>query len=95
MIIATLDSAGKLTALPDDDSSNPTFPFFGGNKQLIGIVPGDTIAQYNFNISTQVQRLIDDKITDYGLFLIASSRVKWQTGSWEEEATVRMPGKCS
>lgn len=67
ILIVTKDSTGKYVAIPDESLS---FPTYGGNKTTTGILPGDTVAQYKFNIAVQVQHLIDDKITDYGLFLI-------------------------
>lgn len=73
LLIVTLDSAGKIKAIPDNDDVNQAFPTYGGNKLEYGILPGDTVAQYKFSISQQVQLLIDGKITDYGLFLINNS----------------------
>ena len=59
--------------LPDENDNSHPFPAYGGNKKLVEIAPGDTVAQYKVNISQQVQLLIDGKITDYGLFLIPFS----------------------
>lgn len=73
LLIVTLDSAGKIKAIPDNDDVNHAFPSYGGNRVSYGILPGDTVAQYKFSISQQVQLLIDGKITDYGLFLINNS----------------------
>jgi hypothetical protein len=46
------------------------FPLYGGTSSKFEIQPGDTVNQYKFNISLQVQQLLDQKITDYGLFII-------------------------
>ncbi|MBP9883015.1 MAG: DUF4270 domain-containing protein [Chitinophagales bacterium] len=73
LLIVTLDSAGKVKSIPDNDDFNEAFPSYGGNRLQYGILPGDTVAQYKFNISQQVQLLIDGNITDYGLFLINNS----------------------
>ncbi|MBK9729783.1 MAG: DUF4270 family protein [Chitinophagaceae bacterium] len=73
ILIVTLDSAGKIKSIPDNDDVNQVFPAYGGNKVSYGILPGDTVAQYKFSISQQVQLLIDGNITDYGLFLINNS----------------------
>lgn len=73
LLIVTLDSAGKIKAIPDNDDINNAFPSYGGNRLSVGILPGDTVAQYKFSISQQVQLLIDGNITDYGLFLINNS----------------------
>lgn len=73
LLVVTLDSAGKIKSIADNDDVNEAFPRYGGNKVQFGILPGDTVAQYTFNISQQVQLLIDGNITDYGLFLINNS----------------------
>jgi len=67
ILAVTRDSAGKYVALPDQLVS---FPIYGGTSTQVEIQPGDTVAQYKFNISIQVQQLLDQKISDYGLFII-------------------------
>jgi hypothetical protein len=73
ILVVTKDSTGKYVVLPDENDNSHPFPAYGGNKKLVEIAPGDTVAQYKVNISQQVQLLIDGKITDYGLFLIPFS----------------------
>ena len=73
LLIVTLDSAGKVKSIPDNDDFNEAFPSYGGNRLEYGILPGDTVAQYKFSISQQIQLLIDGNVTDYGLFLINNS----------------------
>ncbi len=67
ILAVTKDSAGKYAVLPDE---LVPFPLYGGTSSKFEIQPGDTVNQYKFNISIQVQQLLDQKITDYGLFII-------------------------
>ncbi|MBA3647506.1 MAG: DUF4270 domain-containing protein [Chitinophagales bacterium] len=70
LYLAASDSLGRNISLPDQLL---VFPSPGGQRTFVTNSSGATVAQYHFSIAKQLQLIIDQKKTDYGLFIIPYS----------------------
>lgn len=67
IIVVRGDSAGNNSFTPDQTS---TYLAFGGSRKTETNSAGQKVYRYRVSIADQVQNLIDDATTDYGLYVI-------------------------
>ncbi len=71
LVCVTQDTSGKDISIPDNFN---LFPSFGGTKVTKVTLDRLVYVEYHFNVSDQLQQIIDGEKDDLGLFLIAYRR---------------------
>ncbi len=70
IIIIAADSIGKNAFIPDQLLNLTGEPFYGGKQFIFTDESGKQYTRYKCSIAAQLQLIIDQKKTDYGLYLL-------------------------